>query len=81
MKKYISSLTIIFIITYSLTAQDKTEAKSFIRFGYGYYMDMFMAFDDLKPDPYTGLTPNNIPTGTALWIEGGHKLPNGIIVK
>lgn len=79
--KIILLSTLLISFNLSVTAQEKkNEPKGFIKFGYGYYIDMFMAFDDLKPDPITGLTQDNTPGGTALWIEGGYKLPNQIIV-
>ena len=79
------SITILFVLLFihsalHVTAQEKKEARGYLKFGYGYFLHMFKAFDENIPDPYTGLKEDYTPGGTALWIEGGYKLKNDIII-
>ena len=78
MKKKLMIFTLI-IISYNATAQDRKGGNSFIKFGYGYFLDISNAFYDYK-DPNSGLSPEKTVGGKALWVEGGYKLPNNIIV-
>ncbi len=64
-----------------LNAQDKIEKRATLKFGLGSFLDIFNAdFKEITKDPYTGLEADRLPTGTAIWIEGGYKLENNIII-
>lgn len=78
MKKIIL-FTVLFFFVDSIFSQEKKEAKWTLKFAPGYYLDVSRAFDNYV-DPLTGMIPEKTVGGKAIWIEGGYKLPNKIIV-
>lgn len=73
-------ITLLFSISiFNATAQEQKETKGFLKFGSGVYLDVSSAFYDYK-DPFSGISHDKTILGQTLWVEGGYKLPNNILL-
>jgi len=81
MKKKIIIWSIILIFPLLSLGQNTMEKKGFVKFGTGLYIDISY-FHDHKTykDPFSGLSPQAVVPGKTIWIEGGYKLNNGLII-
>ena len=79
MKKSILLYVLLLIPISNVNAQLIKEPRGFLKFGTGYYLDVSRAFDDYQ-DSTSGISPEKTVGGKTIWIEGGYKLPNNIIV-
>ncbi len=80
--KYIKFILLVIAIIFcnNLKAQEKKEARGYLKLGSGYYLDLSSVFDELSPDELTGIFPEKVVGGSSIWIEGGYKLPNNLII-
>ncbi len=82
-KKTIFLWSIVILTPLLMQGQNtKTKTKrGFVKFGTGLYLDI-SELSDYKTykDPLSGLSPTAVVPGKTLWIEGGYKLNNGLIL-
>ena len=82
-KKAVFLWSIVILIPLLMQGQNaKTKTKrGFVKFGTGLYLDI-SELSDYKTykDPISGLSPTAVVPGKTLWIEGGYKLNNGLIL-
>ena len=82
-KKAVFLWSIVILIPLLMQVQNaKTKTKrGFIKFGTGLYLDIsgLYVYKTYK-DPISGLSPTAVAPGKTLWIEGGYKLNNGLIL-
>ncbi len=58
-----------------------TKKRGFVKFGTGLYLDISgLYLHKTYKDPISGLSPTAVVPGKTLWIEGGYKLNNGLIL-
>ena len=64
-----------------MQGQNVKEKKGFVKFGTGLYLDISRLSDHKTyQDPFSGLSPQAVVPGKTIWIEGGYKLNNGLII-
>ncbi|OQY01403.1 MAG: hypothetical protein B6I20_07740 [Bacteroidetes bacterium 4572_117] len=80
MKKFILLYILFLILVSNTNAQLIKEPRGFIKFGMGYFLDVSRFFDNDYVDGITGLKNDKTAGGKSIWIEGGYKLPNKIII-
>lgn len=72
-----------FLLLLSLLSfgQSTKKLKGFLKFGTGVYLDISRLSDyKTSKDENTGLSPQAVVPGKAIWIEGGYNFNNGLFV-
>jgi len=73
--------SIILILPLLSFGQNTKKAKGFLKFGTGMYLDLSYLFHyKTYKDPFSGIPPEALVPGKTLWIEGGYRLSNDLIV-
>ncbi len=64
-----------------MQGQNTKTKRGFVKFGTGLYLDISgLYLHKTYKDPISGLSPTAVVPGKTLWIEGGYKLNNGLIL-
>ena len=83
MKKMKITVLSSFLLLLSLLSfgQSTKKLKGFLKFGTGVYLDISRLSDyKTSKDENTGLSPQAVVPGKAIWIEGGYNFNNGLFV-
>ncbi len=81
MKKAIWWIVIFLLPLWVQGQNKKSNKKGYVKFGTGLYLDIsYLKDHKTYKDPYSGLSPQAVVPGKTIWIEGGYKLNNGLIL-
>ncbi len=81
MKKATFLWVIMIMIPIFMQGQNNKTKRGYIKFGTGLYLDISRLSDHKTyKDTYSGLSPQAVVPGKTIWIEGGYRLNNGLIL-
>jgi len=73
--------SIILLLPLLSMSQSTKKARGFLKFGTGLYLDISeLSYAKIDADPFSHILPQTMVPGQTLWIEGGYKLSNNLIL-